>query len=280
MIEPQQEPKSPNLGSDPSFYIDLVSSCSEPLPGSRTIVVSKPDGESAVRVLRHNSMHSPPRNQPYPPRLPSRCPIFPKSSDASTITSLPLFSEFLLPQVLAHEQTKVGQVTERNGQRGVRMPWPRRGGTRGWLKWCSFTTLHKSPPLNLELLGLVESPGHWTSCLLIPDQGMAGWPLQAPHLWPDPSTGSPSPGKENRMSWKWQSPKLLGWKQSHWKPQGEGMGQEADCIALDNNTSQQLESILQHSLGCGFLKLTNLYCSQEQPTFLQAAHVPSCVWAA
>lgn len=131
MLEPQQEPKSPNLGSDPSFYIDLVSSCSEPLPGSRTTVVSKPDGESAVRVLRLNSMHSPPRHQPYPPRLPSRCPIFPKSSDASTITSPPLFSEFLLPQVLAHEQTKVGQVTERNGQRGVRMPWPRRGGTRG-----------------------------------------------------------------------------------------------------------------------------------------------------
>ena len=34
------------------------------------------------------------------------------------------------------------------------------------------------------------------------------------------------------------------------------MDQEADCIALGNSTSQQVESILQHSLGCGFLKLT------------------------
>lgn len=54
------------------------------------------------------------------------------------------------------------------------------------------------------------------------------------------------------------------------------MGQEADCIALGNHTSQQFESILWRSLGCGFLKThkRNLYCSQEATNLAAGSTCP------
>lgn len=131
--------------------------------------------------------------------------------------------------------------------------------------------------MKLDMFSLMEGPGHKLSPC--PGSGSSQPASQAPCLCPDPNSGFPPPGKENRMSWTCQGPKLLCWKQSHQKPQGEGMGQEADCIALGNHTSQQVMSILQHALGCGFLKLTKeiyIVFRSNQPFCRQCISPPVC----